>query len=123
MDVNTITAQIIDAALKVHRVLGPGVLESAYEACMAIELRKRGLLVETQKPMSIVYDGVALDMGYRLDLLVERQIVVELKVVSKILPIHKSQLLSYLRLGGFRIGLLLNFHEALIKDGILRFAN
>ena len=123
MDANAAAAEIIDSALKVHRRIGPGVMERVYEACLAIELRKRGLVVETQKAMPIFYEGVELDLGYRLDLLVEHRVVVELKVVTKLLPVHTAQLLSYLRLGGFKLGSLLNFHEARIKDGIVRIAN
>ena len=123
MDANAAATEIIDSALKVHRRIGPGVMERVYEACLAIELRKRGLVVETQKAMPVFYEGVELDLGYRLDLLVEHRVVMELKVVTKLLPVHTAQLLSYLRLGGFKLGLLLNFHEARIKDGIVRIAN
>ena len=115
--------QVVDAAMKVHTVLGPGLLESAYEVCLAHELRKRGLLVARQVSLPVVYDGVELDTGYRIDLLVENQIVVELKTVSKLLPIHEAQLLSHLRLGRYRVGLLINFHVARLKYGIRRLAN
>ena len=123
MDVNEVSGWVVSSAMKVHSALGPGVLESAYEACMALDLRKQGLRVERQVPMPIVFDGTRIDLGYRMDLLVERQVVVELKTAPRILPIHEAQLLSYLRLGGFKIGLLLNFHIPRMKDGILRLAN
>ena len=120
---NEIAQVIVDSALYVHRELGNGLLESAYELCLAHILRKRGLKVEQQVPMPVVFDGVNLGTPYRLDLLVERVVVVELKTVDRILPIHEAQLLSYLRLGNFHLGLLLNFHEVLMKDGILRRLN
>lgn len=121
--VNAITGQVVDAAMKVHSVLGPGLLESAYEACLAHELTKRSLLVARQVSLPVVYDGVELDAGYRIDLLVEDQVVVELKTVSRLLPIHEAQLLSHLRLGRYRVGLLINFHVARLRDGIRRLAN
>mgnify|MGYP003578666573 CR=1 FL=1 len=120
---NTITGQIIDAAMKVHSALGPGVLESAYHACMRYELRKRGLRVRSQVKLPIVYDGVRIDAGYRIDLLVEECVLVELKAVTTRLPVHTAQLLSYLKLGDYRVGLLLNFHEQHMKDGIERLVN
>ena len=104
-------------------VLGPGLLDGAYEVCFAHELRKRGLRVETQLPLPVSYDGVRVDLGYRLDLLVENEIVVELKAIETVLPVHKAQLLSYLRLGGKRLGLLINFHVDRLKDGITRLVN
>ena len=120
---NAISGRIIDAALRVHTVLGPGLLESAYEVCFAHELRKRGLQVETQFPLPVTYDGVRVDLGYRLDLLVENEVVVELKAIETILPGHKAQLLSYLRLGEKRLGLLINFHVDRLKEGITRIVN
>ena len=123
MDNKEISGHVVNAAMKVHSALGPGLLESAYEACMLHELRRRGLRVEAQVPMPIVYDGARIDIGYRLDLLVEEQVIVELKAVAKVLPIHQAQLLSYLKLGGFPVGLLLNFHVSRMRDGIMRFAN
>ena len=104
-------------------VLGPGLLDGAYEVCFAHELRKRGLRVETQLPLPVSYDGVRVDLGYRLDLLVENEVVVELKAIETVLPVHKAQLLSYLRLGGKRLGLLINFHVDRLKDGITRLVN
>jgi GxxExxY protein len=123
MEINDITGQIIDAAMKVHTVLGPGLLESAYEACLAHELRKRGLKVDVQLGLPIEYDGVQLDVGYRIDLLIEDSVIVELKAVSEIHPIHEAQLLSYLKLSKKKIGLLINFHVLRLKDGIKRMAN
>ena len=115
-----ITGQVVDAALRVHSALGPGVLESAYEACLAYELNDRGLSVRTQVPVPILYRGARLQAAYRLDMLVEESVVVELKTVSRLLPVHEAQLLSYLRLSGHRVGLLINFHELHLRDGIRR---
>jgi GxxExxY protein len=123
LDRNELTGVIIEAAMKVHTRLGPGILESAYEACLAYELTKRGLKVERQKELPVVYEGVRIDCGYRIDLLVEDQIIVELKAVEELLPIHHAQLLSYLRLSGKELGLLINFHELHLKDGIVRKIN
>jgi len=123
MAINDVTGAVVDAALKVHSVLGPGLLESAYEACLAYELRKRGLEVTTQFELPVVYDDIKIDLGYRVDLLVEGSVVVELKTVSKLLPVHEAQLLSYLKLGDFRAGLLINFHAGRLKDGIKRMVN
>ena len=123
MDVNNITGQVVDAAMKVHTALGPGLLESAYEACLAHELRKRGFSIERQKEMPIEYDGILIDIGYRLDLLVNDKVVVELKAVSEVAPIHEAQILSYLKLGKKPVGLLINFNVRRLKDGIKRFAN
>ncbi|MCL4305892.1 GxxExxY protein [bacterium] len=120
---NEISGQIVDAALCVHRELGPGLLESAYEACLKYELGKRGIPVRAQVELPVVYDGVRIDAGYRLDMLVAEAVVVELKVVERFAPIHEAQLLSYLKLGGFRIGLLINFNVLLLKDGIKRMVN
>ena len=123
MELNRISGQIVDAAMKVHTALGPGLLESAYEACMKHELIKRSLHVESQKLLPIVYDDVVLDAGYRLDLLVEDTVVVELKAVEEISGIHKAQLLSYLKLSKKPLGLLLNFNVLHMTDGILRYKN
>ncbi len=120
---NAISGKIVDAAMRVHTILGPGLLESAYEVCLTHELRKRGLRVETQFPLPVTYDGVHVDLGYRLDLLVENEVVVELKAIETVLPVHKAQLLSYLRLGGKKLGLLINFHVSRLKDGITRLVN
>ena len=118
-----ITDNIIGAAIDVHRELGPGLLESAYEACLAYELVERGLKFERQKLLPVVYREVTIEAGYRLDLLVEGRVVVEIKAVDRTEPIHKAQLLSYLRLSGCKVGLLINFNVRLLKDGIKRMAN
>jgi GxxExxY protein len=118
-----ITGVIISAAMKVHSELGPGLLESAYEACLCYELRKRGISVTPQVALPVVYDGLKIDAGYRMDLVVAQTIIVELKAVEKLLPIHKAQLLSYLKLSGMRVGLLINFHELHLRDGIKRMMN
>jgi GxxExxY protein len=115
-----LTERIIGAAIEVHRALGPRLLESAYEECLAWELRHSGLSVERQVPLPVVYKGVRLDAGYRLDLVVEKQVIVELKTVERILPVHEAQLLTYLRLSGLRTGLILNFYAAVLKSGIKR---
>lgn len=118
-----ITESIIGAAIEVHRALGPGLLESAYEACLAFELAERSLKIEQQKPLPVIYREVKLDCGYRLDILVENAVVVEIKVVDRLAPIHKAQLLSYLRLSGCKVGLLVNFNVKVLKDGIVRVVN
>jgi len=120
---NNISRSITGAAIQVHRVLGPGLLESAYEACLAFELRKRGLKVEQQKPLPLIYEGVKLDCGYRIDLLVEGCVVVEIKSVDAVAPIHKAQVMSYLKLSGCKLALLMNFNVLMLKDGIPRFVN
>ena len=117
---NTLTSKIIGAAIDVHRALGPGLLESAYETCMGYELRLRKLELESQKPIPIFYKDVMLDCGYRADLVVEDEIIVEIKSVSALTPIHESQLLSYLKLAGCKIGLLINFNVKFLKEGIRR---
>ena len=123
MDLNTVSGHIVDAAMKVHSALGPGLLESAYEACLAYELRKRGLQVQSQVECPVIYDGIRIDIGYRLDLLVEVAVIAELKAVESITPLPKAQLLSYLKLSGKKVGLLLNFNVEHMKDGIVRLAN
>lgn len=123
MEENRITERIIAAAMKVHTKLGPGVLESAYEACLAYELGKEGWRVERQKPLPIVYDDIEIECGYRIDLLVDTKVIVELKAVESVLPIHHAQLLSYLRLSEKRVGLLINFHALHLRDGITRKIN
>ncbi|HEX6622847.1 MAG TPA: GxxExxY protein [Pyrinomonadaceae bacterium] len=110
----------VDAAVKVHKVLGPGLVESVYEACLAHELRCRGVTAETQVAFPVVYETIRLDTGLRLDLLVEKRLVVELKAVEKMNPLYEAQLLTYLKITGCRLGLLINFNVALIKDGIRR---
>jgi GxxExxY protein len=114
---------LIGAAMRVHSVVGPGLLESAYETCLSYELEKLGLAVRRQVLIPIRYEELTIDNGYRIDLLVGERIVVELKAVEAILPVHRGQLLSYLRLGGFRLGFLLNFHVAHLRDGIVRMVN
>ncbi len=109
--------------MKVHTALGPGLLESAYEACLAYELRKTGFHVTTQVPLAVTYDDVVLDIGYRLDMLVEDEVIIELKAIESIQPVHKAQLLSYLRLRKSRLGLLINFHVEHLRDGISRIVN
>ncbi len=118
-----ITRRIIGAAIEVHRTLGPGLLESAYQACLAFELRQLGFKVEEQKPLPVVYKEVKLDCGYRMDLVVDDSVVLEIKAVEPLAPIHEAQLLSYLRLSGMHIGLLMNFHTRVLKDGIKRLVN
>ncbi len=122
-NLNRITESIIGAAIEVHRALGPGLLESAYEACLTFELAQRGLKVEQQKPLPVVYREVKLDCGYRLDLLVEEVVIVEVKAVDRLMPIHQAQLLSYLKLSGCKVGLLINFNVKVLKDGIRRLVN
>lgn len=123
MEVNQVSGIIVDSAMKVHTALGPGLLESVYEACLIRELRKRGLRVESQVPIFVIYDGQTLDIGYRADLLVEGTVLVELKSIETLLPIHKAQLLSYLRLSGTQVGLPINFNVEHLKDGIKRVIN
>lgn len=120
-ELNALTGRIIGAAIEVHRHLGPGLLESAYETCLAYELERRGLAVERQKALPLVYKDIRMDHGYRLDLLVERDVILEIKVVEQIAPVHEAQILSYLRFSGCKIGLLINFNVKLLKDGIRRF--
>ena len=115
-----ITEGIIGAAIEVHRALGPGLLESAYEECLCHELNLRGLEFKRQVPLPLAYKGVKLNCGYRLDIVVEDEVIVEVKAVEKPLPLYEAQLLTYLRLSGKRVGLLLNFNVAVLKDGIVR---
>jgi len=115
-----ITAKIIGAAIEVHKTIGPGLLESAYEECLAHEMRIRGLNFERQVPLPVVYKGVTLDCGYRLDFLVEKAVVVELKAVESLQPIDEAQVLAYLKLGGWTVGLLINFNVPVLRDGIKR---
>jgi len=122
-DTEYTATQIVDAAIKVHRSLGPGLLESAYQKCLAIELRKRGLLVECELMCPINYDGVTIESGYRIDMLVGRSIIIENKTVEKILSIHEAQLLTYLRMSGYPIGFILNWSLRKMADGIKRLAN
>jgi GxxExxY protein len=123
MNMNQLSSKIIGAAIEVHKTLGPGLLESAYEQCLCHELSIQGLLFEKQKPLSIDYKGQKLDCGYRLDIVVEKAVIIELKSCEKIEPIHKAQLLTYLKLSGLNLGLILNFNVSLMRDGIVRIVN
>ncbi|HEY3814186.1 MAG TPA: GxxExxY protein [Caulobacteraceae bacterium] len=123
MDENELGERILGCALTVHRALGPGLMENAYEACLAHELSKNNLNVRQQVILPLVYDGITIGRGYRLDLLVADCVVVEAKAVDVLADLHRAQLLSYLRLGGFRLGYLLNFNVPMMKDGIVRLAN
>jgi len=120
MELNEISEKIIGAAIQVHSALGPGLLESTYEACLKYELHKRGLKVLSQVGLPVIYDGMKIDLGYRLDLLVEDAVIIELKAVTTVIPLHEAQLLSYLKLSGKHLGLLINFNVILLKDGITR---
>jgi GxxExxY protein len=120
---NQLTEKIIGCAIEVHRVLGPGLLESTYEACLEHELRANGLMVIRQASLNVEYKGLVIEETYRLDLLVENRVIVEIKAADKILPIHRAQLLTYLKHSHLRVGLLINFNVALLKDGITRLAN
>ena len=117
-----LTRQIIGAAIEIHRHLGPGLLESTYESCLVYELEKLGLMVQRQLALPVIYKELQLPKAYRIDLLVNEQIVVELKAVDNILPVHEAQVLSYLKLSQLKVGLLLNFHVKMMKDGVRRFA-
>ena len=123
MTENEVAKQIVDAAFRVHTSLGPGLLESAYEAVLALELQSRGLRVVRQPVVPIVYHGTRIEMGFRADLIVEDLVIVEIKSVEAVAPVHKKRLLTHLRLADKRLGLLINFNVALIKDGITRIAN
>ena len=122
-NLNQLSGSIITAAINVHRQLGPGLLESAYEACLVYELSLQSLKVEQQKPLPVKYKTVELDCAYRLDLLVNNSVIVEIKAVEKLLPIHSAQLLSYLKLSNCQLGLLINFNSVLLKDGLKRIVN
>ena len=119
-ELEDLSGALVDSAFKVHQTLGPGLLESVYEACLCVELTRRGISFETQAPVPLVYEGVNIEAGLRLDLLVEKSIVLELKSVDKLLPIHQSQLLTYLKLTNFRLGLLINFNVNMFKEGVKR---
>lgn len=114
---------VIGSALRVHRKLGPGLLESAYRTCLCYELTKAGLRIEIEKPMPIVYEEIKLDHGYRMDILVEGKLVIEIKTVEAFTDVHFQQLMTYLRLGRYKLGLLINFHVSLLKDGLKRVIN
>jgi GxxExxY protein len=123
MDIELVAREIVDSAIKVHRTLGPGLFESTYQKCLAHELGSRGLKVQNELVLPIIYDGIQIESGYRIDMLVEDMIIIENKAVEAIAPIHKTQLLTYLRLGGYRLGFLLNWKVELMKDGIHRIVN
>jgi GxxExxY protein len=123
MTENAVAREIVDAAFRIHTTLGPGLLESVYDAVLAYELVRRNLRVVRQQPIPVVYEDVHLDIGFRADLVVEDLVIVELKSIESVAPVHKKQLLTYLRLSGKRLGLLINFQVVLIKDGITRIVN
>lgn len=123
VEIEQIAKDVVDAAIKVHRALGPGLLESAYQACFAYELRERGHLVETEVPVPIHYNSVLIDAGYRLDMIVDNLLVIENKSVDVLLPVHEAQLLTYLKLSGYKLGFLLNWNVKLMKQGIHRLVN
>jgi GxxExxY protein len=123
MDENELSNQIIGLAIEVHKQLGPGLLESTYEQCLAYELVQAGIPFEQQKQLPVQYKGIRLDCGYRLDLLVDNKVIVEIKAVESLLPIHEAQLLTYLKLSNVKLGLLLNFNVMMMKQGIKRVAN
>ncbi len=120
MEINKVTEAVIGAAIEVHKALGPGLLESAYEECLCRELELRGVSFKRQVPLPVTYKGIDLDCGYRLDILVEDLVVIEIKTVEEVLPIHEAQLLTYLKLGGWQVGLIINFNVPLLKQGIFR---
>jgi len=121
--VNQVSGAVVSSAMHVHAVLGPGLLESAYQACLAHELRKRGLAVASQVGLPVVFDGERIELGYRIDLIVEKLVIVEVKCAEAIHPVHQAQLLSYMRLSGIGVGLLINFHVAHLRDGIKRMVD
>jgi GxxExxY protein len=123
MEFDPLSKMVIGAAIVVHKALGPGLLESAYEACHGYELVERGFNIERQKPVLLKYKGVRLDCGYRLDMVVEDKIVVEIKSVAKLDPIHEAQMLTYLRISGYTLGLIINFNVVHLKDGLKRVVN
>lgn len=123
MEVNEITKIVIGCAIEVHKQLGPGLLESAYQECLCYELKKKGLQIHREKGMPIIYKEIKLDHGYRMDILVENKVVIEIKTVEQFTDVHTAQVLTYLRLGNFKLGLLLNFHVSVLKNGIKRVIN
>jgi GxxExxY protein len=120
---DAITRRVIGAAIEVHRRIGPGLLESAYNACLSFELREIGLRIEEEVPLPVIYRDVRLDCGYRMDFVVEDAVILEIKALEQVAPVHSAQLLSYLRLADKRVGLLINFHVRVLKDGIRRIFN
>ena len=123
MTENELSSIAFDAGLKVHRALGPGLLENAYEECLYYELQKSGLLVEKQKALPLIYETVKLDAGYRIDILIENKLIIEIKAVSTLNDLHLAQILTYLKLSGCKLGLLMNFNTVLFKDGVRRVIN
>jgi GxxExxY protein len=119
-EIEDLSRNLVDSAFKVHQTLGPGLLESVYEACLRVELGKRGIRYKSQAPIPLVYEGVSIDAGLRLDLLVEGSIILEIKSVERLLPVHHSQLLTYLKLADLRLGLLINFNVAMFRQGVRR---
>ncbi len=122
-DIEETATIIVDAAIKVHSVLGPGLLESAYQKCMGYEIGNRGLLFESEVVLPITYENMKIDAGYRIDMIVERSIIIENKTVEKLLPIHEAQLLTYLKMKNYKLGFLLNWNVVRMKDGIKRMVN
>ncbi|MCF8460222.1 MAG: GxxExxY protein [Flavobacteriales bacterium] len=118
---NELTGLIIGAAIEVHRELGPGLLESVYQSCLLMELKELGLGIKTELPLPVIYKGIQLDQGYRIDVLVENEVVVELKTVDRLIDVHTAQILTYMRLGKYPLGLLINFNVKLLKTGVRRF--
>ena len=116
-----LTDRVIGLAIDVHRYLGPGLLESAYEECLSFELREAGVEHRRQVPLPVVYKDVRLDCGYRIDIVVRQQLIIEIKAIERIVPVHEAQILTYLRLSGYKVGLLLNFNSVVLKDGLRRF--
>jgi GxxExxY protein len=123
MTENEIAKIVVDCSLKVHKKLGPGLFESVYEEILSYELLKKGLLVERQVPLPVIYEEVKMEIGFRLDILVQKKLIIELKSIDLISPVHKKQLITYLKLTGLKLGLLINFNVDLIKDGITRVVN
>jgi GxxExxY protein len=123
MEINEVSGAVVRAAMKVHSALGPGLLESVYRACLAHELRKMGLTVDVEWPLPILYDGVRLDVGHRIDLRVQEAVIVETKSVARFASVHEAQLLSYLKMSGLRVGLLINFNVVRLRTGIRRMVN
>ena len=121
MEFDRLSGQIIGCALQVHKILGPGMLESAYEECLAFELTSQGLYIQRQKPIPLVYKDIKLECGYRLDILVNQRIVVELKSVESLAPVHEAQILTYMRFARINLGLLINFNVTVLKNGIKRY--
>ena len=121
MEINQITEKIIGCAIEVHKKLGPGLLESAYEECLSYELKSAGFAIERQVPVPVVYKEIKLEYGYRIDILVERTVIIELKAIDAFAPVHEAQILTYMKFANKRIGLLINFYVTLLKEGIKRY--